>query len=426
MQKAALPGFPFGTEVLETPPDLAGAELLDAPGLPPHPAPADLWRQAAREAAGRCSALLPAGERLALVVPDRTRPLPLAAVLPVFLEELARAGIPPGRITLAPASGIHKPMGRAELVSWVGPVAAETGLLLAAHDADAPGLLLGQAEGELPVVAHPAVARAGAILVLGRIVFHYLAGFGGGRKLLVPGVAARRTVLAMHSRCLSPVPGEGRHPAARAGILEGNPVHLASCAAARLFPPAVAVHVMLGSGGAVSDIVVGDLFEDHARSCARYAAANLVQVDGLFDAVVVSGGGHPSDRDMVQAHKALDAVAPIVRRGGSVVFVAACGDGVGNGEVQEGLRLGKPPEIEAELRRDFRVGVHTALAWAEKTHRLRVLGVTRLPPELLPLARVESVATLALAAAELRRRHGPAARLGLAPRGGALIYKLGG
>lgn len=411
---------------MEVPSALGGAVILDAPGLPPHSDPVTLWRRAAREAAERIAPLLGPRERLALVVPDRTRPLPLPEVLPLFLQALDKAGIPPQRITLAPASGIHKPMGGKELADWIGHAAAASGVLLAPHDADGPGLLLGHTPERIPVVAHPAVARAGGILTLGRIVFHYLAGFGGGRKMLVPGVAARRTILAMHGRCLSPVPGEGRHPAARAGILEGNPVNQAACAAARVFPQTVAVHVLLGPGGTLSDILVGDLFDDHSRACARYAAANRVRVTEPFDAVIVAAGGHPSDRDLVQAHKALDAIAPVVKDGGSVVFVACCGDGVGNQEVLDGLRLGSPAAIETALRRNFRVGLHTALAWAIKTHRLRVLAVTQLPADLLPLTRMEPVANLEEAAEEIHRRHGRSARLALAPRGGALIYQLGG
>jgi nickel-dependent lactate racemase len=313
-------------------------------------------------------------------------------------------------------------MSPAELRAWIGPDAAARVAVLP-HDADAPAAFLGTTASGIPVAAHPAVARAGAVLALGRIVFHYLAGFGGGRKMLVPGVAARSTILAVHRRCLAARPGAGRHLSARAGRLEGNPVHEAAVEAARLFPPATLLHLTDGAEGGWA-AAVGDAFEDHARTAARYAAAHRVLLDAPLDAVIVSAGGAPADRDLVQAHKALDAVAPVVRDGGTVVLVAACGDGAGNREMSEGLALGTPAAIEDELRRDFRVGLHTALALAEKTRRLRVMALTELPDELLSAASIERVASLDEAARKVAGQTAPGSRRALAPRGSSLLYEV--
>ena len=399
---------------LEPNPDAAPA----APAAPAQPA----FAAAVRAAAVRAARELRGAARLALIVPDRTRPLPLPAMLPAMLDALTEAGVPDDRIDLVPASGMHRAMSPAELRDWIGPGAAARVAALP-HDADAPAAFLGTTPSGIPVAAHPAVARAGAVLALGRIVFHYLAGFGGGRKMLVPGVAARETILAVHRRCLSTRPGAGRHPLARAGVLEGNPVHEAAVEAARLFPPVTVLHVALDPDGALW-AEPGDPFADHARAAARYAAAHRVRLDAPLDAVVVSAGGTPADRDLVQAHKALDAVSPVVRDGGTVVLVAACGDGAGNHELVEGLALGPPSAIEAELRRDFRVGLHTALALAEKTRRLRVLALTGLPDELLAVARIERVGSLDEAARALAAVGGPGARRAIAPRGGSLLYEV--
>ena len=394
------------------PPSGTGAALPRA-----HP-----FGDAVRDAAARAARELGAAGRLALVVPDRTRPLPLPDMLPAVLDALAEAGVPAGRIVLVPASGMHRPMSPEELRDWIGSDASGRVAVLP-HDADAPAAALGTTPSGIPVAAHPAVAHAGAVLALGRIVFHYLAGFGGGRKMLVPGVAARPTILAVHGRCLSARPGEGRHPSARAGLLEGNPVHEAAVEAARLFPPATLLHLALTADGTWS-AEAGDAFEDHARAAARYAAAHRVRLDAPLDAVIVSAGGAPADRDLVQAHKALDAVAPVVRDGGTVVLVAACGDGAGNRDLVDGLALGPPAAIEAELRRSFRVGLHTALALAEKTRRLRVLAWTELPDELLAAARIERVASLDEAARVIAASGGPGARRAIAPRGGSLLYEV--
>ncbi|MBP7146300.1 MAG: nickel-dependent lactate racemase [Acidobacteria bacterium] len=416
----------WGPRQIPVPRALSDWPVLDAPGLAPSAAAAAPWRRAAARAAEMAAASLGPAGRLALVIPDRTRPLPLPDLLPPLLRELAARGVGPRRVTIVPASGMHRPMSAGELAEWIGEEAAGSGALLAPHDARAPAVLLGTTRSGVPVAAHPAVALAGTALVVGRIVFHYLAGFGGGRKLLVPGTAALHTIVAVHSRCLAPRAGAGRHPRARAGILDGNPVHEAACEAAGLFPPAVAIHVSLDAAGSIAEARAGDVVDAHAQAARTYGAAHRVTLDDPLDAVVVSAGGHPADRDLVQAHKALDAVAPVVKDGGTVVLVAACRDGLGNPELAEGLALGGPAEIERELRRRFRVGVHTALALAEKTRRLQVAALSELPDEALALCGMRRVGSLDEAAALVRERHGAAARAALAPRGGALVYDVSG
>lgn len=424
MPSVALPFFKYGTASLPAPREWHGFPVLTALGLPPLPDPDAAWDAGAHEAAHKVAERLNQRDRLALVIPDRTRALPLPRLLPVLIARLAQCGIPPERISLVPASGIHRPMSVDELRDWVGPAAAESGLLLAPHDADAPAVFLGKTAEGIPVAAHPAVAAAGAVLVLGRIVFHYLAGFGGGRKMLVPGVAARGTILAMHSRCLHPTAGQGRHPLAQNGILEGNPVHGAACAAARLFPPAFALHIQMNPQGQMAELRVGDLFGDHQAQCLRYGAAFGVTVPEPLDAVVVSAGGYPTDRDLVQSHKALEAVAPLVRDGGLVIFIGRCQDGIGNPEIERGLRLGPATAIEAALRRDFQVGVHTALALRLKTDRLQVLALSELGTEAGDLVGWRAIPDLEAAARAIAAL-GPTAKVALAPAGGTLLYRLG-
>jgi nickel-dependent lactate racemase len=141
-----------------------------------------------------------------------------------------------------------------------------------------------------------------------------------------------------------------------------------------------------------------------------------------LDAVIVSAGGHPVDGDLVQAHKALDAVAPIVRDGGRVIFIAKCDRGVGNAEVVEGFRLGSPEAIQSELRRRFRIGLQTAMAFLEKTRRLEVFALTELPDDILALSGMHRLRSIDEAAAILRASPGPAGRSALAPRGASLLY----
>ncbi len=414
----------YGKGALALPPEAGAWPVLRAPGLKATNDPGRCIHEAATRAADKVAEDLPKGARLALVVPDRTRPLPLPELLPTFFDALEARGVPASQVSVVPASGMHRPMLTEELNAWVGNEVLRRGAHLAPHCAEAPALLLGWAGSPpFPVAGHPAVAGAGAVLVLGRIVYHYLAGFGGGRKMLVPGVAARPTILGVHAACLATRAGRGRYPCARAGRLEGNPVHEASCAAARLFPPTTAVHLLLTGEGQLSRGLVGDLFVTHAEACAVYATVSELRIGNTLDGVLVSAGGHPLDRDLVQAHKALDAVAPLVREGGTIIFAAECADGMGNEELREGLTLGEPSHIDAALRKDFRVGVHTALALAEKTRRFHVLALCDLPEKWLALAGMKPIASLEEGVSQALRRHGRKARFGVAPAGASYVYR---
>ncbi|RMG44446.1 MAG: DUF2088 domain-containing protein [Acidobacteria bacterium] len=410
------PALAWGSRLLPLPPPADRWPRLEAPGLSPLTDPAAALAKAAREAASRAASA--AGRRpVALVVPDRTRPCLVDRLVPLLLDALEEEGTDPRRVTIVPASGIHRPMDPAELARWVGPEAVRRGARLAPHDADAPAAGLGTSAHGIAVAAHPAVAGAGAVVAVGRIVFHYLAGFGGGRKLLVPGVADRATVMAAHAFTVT----DGRrHDAARPGLLEGNPFHEALEAAAELFPETVFLHVATDGRGRPAAVAAGGR-RSHLALCRDYARRHRVVLPRRLEAVVVSAGGSPADRDLVQAHKALDAVAPVVRPGGRILLVAGCEDGVGNPEVAEALKAGGLQAVRRGLRRRFRVGWQTAAALLEKTRRYRVFALTGLPAELARAAGMVPVASLEEGIAALTRPEPEAAAV--APRGASLLYE---
>lgn len=418
-----MPSLFDGDRALSLPASMGDVDVLLPRTVDPMCCSPEAQDAAFSRAASTVAKLARSRGHIALIIPDRTRPLPLPTLLPPLLDALDAQGIAMRRVVIVPASGIHRPMGRAELASWIGEDAARSTSMLAPHDCDAPCRRVGTTSDGISVAVHPAVATAAALLVVGRIVFHYLAGFGGGRKMLVPGVASRGTVLAVHARCLAERAGAGRHPRARAGVLDGNPVNEAALGAALCLPPAIALHITLAASGALESIEAGDLLDDHRRACRRFAAHAQVLVEAPFDGAIVATGSRAASRDLVQAHKALDAVAPIVRDGGVVLLVARCEDGVGNEEVRAGLRLGSTEAIERRLREHFSVGGHTALALLEKTTRLRVLALTNLDAESCRLAKITPVRSWDEGLLAFRTAVGPSARVAVAPSGASLLYR---
>jgi len=362
--------------------------------------------------ADRAVAALPSVERPCLIVPDRTRPLPLVPALQAVRRALAQHGHDGAPLPVVFASGTHAPMSAPEMASALGGLPASDFLAIA-HDCDASPLRP-LADGSTRV--HEAVATAGAVVALGPLTFHYLAGFGGGRKLLLPGVADRATATAVHRACLRSAP-PGRAPGAEPGVLEGNPLHRAIIARLPGLPPMAGVTIVL-DGGRLVDGEGGELLEHHARLATRFGAERTVTVDAPLDAAVVSAGGAPFDTNLVQAHKALRAVAPVLREGARVVLVARMERGLGHEGFLPWVQRSSAETLD-RLLGSFVIGEQTAWSLRTLLDRFEVGIVSTLDDDLVRALGAVPLATSDVAA--FTRARGP---VGFAPRGASRLYRL--
>lgn len=313
------------------------------------------------------------GDRVAVVVPDATRSAALELTLPAVLAAVHAAG--PSEVLVRIANGTHRRATAAELARLA---ALAGGAPVGDRDADDPAAheALGRSGAGVARIDREA-ARADKLVLVGAISFHYLAGFGGGGKLLAPGLADRATALAIHRRCLAD-PGPGRHPAARPGVLEGNPLQEAIAGILALAPPAFLVQVALTRGKRPAAFFAGAVGPAHAAAASFHRRAHERRVGDALDLVVASAGGNPSDLNLYQAHKALEAACRAVRPGGAVVLAAACPEGLGADALAEAVaRWPTPDAHEAALRTEFGVARHTALALRRKTAAARCVLVSR-------------------------------------------------
>jgi len=320
------------------------------------------------------------GEPVTLVVSDHTRATGAEKFLPPLLRYLFDSGVSRRQLSLLFATGIHRRQTRQEQMAIVGSEIGES-LKLVDHDADAPGELvhLGVTGRGTPVAVNTIVADGRLVVVTGTVSPHYLAGFGGGRKSLIPGVAARETIVAVHRCSLAEPAGSGRHPQVRAGVVDGNPFDWEARAAAAMIERTFLLDTGMTPGGEVAALFSGALepaFDCAARWCADHLSVTLPR---RFQVVVAGAGGRPRDCNLVQAHKALEAACEACVPGGVVVLVAECGDGLGNERITEWFDCRSSRDHEARLRQNFEVNGFTALALRLKTERFRVLLCSSLP-----------------------------------------------
>ncbi len=271
---------------------------------------------------------LAAGKRTAAIsVCDITRPAPNRITLPPLLKRLHAAGIPKDGITILIATGLHRAATTEELDIILGPEIAAT-YRVVSHDARdfAAHRLVGTTRRGTPVYVDERFVAADLHITLGFIEPHLMLGFSGGRKLIVPGVAAQETIKVIHS------PRFMREPLATEGSTEGNPLHAELLEAAALARHDFILDVTMTPERAISGVFAGNPVKAHAAGVEFMVSTSLTPLDGLVDAVITSSAGYPLDLTFYQCLKGLTAAQHIVKPGGKMLLLAECAEGIGSPE----------------------------------------------------------------------------------------------
>lgn len=270
----------------------------------------------------RLSELARGKQRVLVITSDHTRPVPSHITLPILLAEI-RAGNPAAEIVILIATGMHRPTTPAELLHKFGAeiVTRET---LVVHEAqkDSDMIPLGTLPSGGALKLNKLVGWADLLVSEGFIEPHFFAGFSGGRKSILPGIASRETVLYNHNA------GFIASPEASQGILADNPIHRDMLFAAKTAGLAFILNVVLGEGHRIAAAFAGEPEQAHAAGCAfslRHARVSAISAD----IVVTSNGGYPLDQNIYQAVKGMTAGEACVRQGGAIIMCAALGDGHG-------------------------------------------------------------------------------------------------
>jgi len=325
------------------------------------------------------SRILRPADSVAIAVSDITRYSATEIFLPHLLRETDAAGVPRNRVTLFVARGTHRALTGGELREALGEELS-SGIRVEQSDPDGETTDLGTTSRGTPVRVYRPVLEHDRIVLTGTISFHYFAGFGGGRKALVPGCAARETASETHFRIFR-TDGPGKHHLARAGILAGNPVHEDIVEAVAMAQPAFLLNTLLAPDKKLLDAVAGHWQKAHEEGCARYAKMFRVRIPRRYRLVIASAGGHPKDINFIQAHKALDHAFQAVEEGGALILLAECPDRFGSPAFFPWFRFEDPDTMEADLRANYQIYGQTAHATFVKAKARNIILVSSLRPE---------------------------------------------
>ena len=302
------------------PDDAAVISPTDLPGLPDQAA-AVLEALRAPTAGPPLEDLIGPRQRVAVVFPDLTRPMPNRTVLPPLLAELERLGAGPDRVELLCATGTHRQATAQEMAELVGDEIVRRYRIHDHRSDDGAHVEVGMVDGT-PVLIDPRYADADVRILTGFVEPHFFAGFSGGPKGACPGMAATATILEAHS------PTRIADERATWLVTEGNPVHDFVRAAASLVAPTLSVDVAINSRRQLTAVFAGPLPDGHRAACDFVERTAVQKVDGRFDVVLTTNAGYPLDRSLYQAVKGMAAAERVVTDGGTVVVAAACADGI--------------------------------------------------------------------------------------------------
>lgn len=260
-------------------------------------------------------------ETVAIVFSDLTRPVPNSRMLPVLLGELSH--IPRENIVLINALGMHRPNTPDELVEMLGEDIVRN-YRIVQHDAEDKSKLrlIGVDSSGVEVWVNEEYMAADRRILTGFIEPHFFAGFSGGPKSVLPGIAGAGLVMANHGA------KNIGSPMATWGITQGNPVHDQIREAAAMTHPDFILNVALNKHKRITAVFAGDCTKAHEAGTEYVKKTAMKPVDSLFDIVLTTNSGYPLDLNLYQAVKGMTAALQVVKPQGAIVQAAECSQGL--------------------------------------------------------------------------------------------------
>ena len=312
----------YGRTGLELELPAANLTVVEPRFIPGIPDEAAAFREAVRTPIGRppLRELVRANHRVAVLIPDHTRPLPRERLLPWLFAELDH--VPAKNFVIINGTGSHRANTPAELRQMVGDAVFEN-YRIVNHDSRDPSQLLraGMTADGRPVWMNRDYVKADRRIVLGFIEPHFMAGFSGGYKGVFPAVADLDSIKHYHRAQVI------ANPRSTWGVLKDNPTQAQVRANGALLPVDFLINVTQNRQREITGFFCGDVIAAHDAGCAFAKQTAMVACPHGFAIVVTSNSGFPLDQNLYQAVKGMSAAAQVVADGGLIIAAAECGDG---------------------------------------------------------------------------------------------------
>lgn len=356
------------------------------------------------------------GCKVCIIFPDITRAMPNTRVLPWLLDYLHRHGVRDEQVVLLNSTGTHRPNTPEELDRMLGK-AITARYRVVNHECEdyANMVQFGVTTSGAPALINRLAAEADVRILTGFIEPHFFAGFSGGPKALMPGVAGLKTTLSNHGAA------NIGSPRATFGVNEGNPIWDEMFDIAQRVGRSFLLNVSLNEEKHITGWFAGDLGAAHRRGREFVRGSAMQRVDAPFDVVVTTNSGYPLDMNLYQGVKGMSAAATIAKPGATIILAAECSEGLPAGSPSDQLlrSVRSPEELLARI-------CSPGFAWPEQWQsqiqtliqtRARVLLHSLMPDDLVRAALLEPCHDIGAEVRAQIARIGPGARVAVLPWG---------
>ena len=301
------------------------------------------------------------GDKVAVIVSDVTRLVRTAEFLPVIISEINAAGVPDEDITIIVATGTHRAHTYDEDIAVCGKDIVKR-IKIHQHDSRNNEELtdLGVTSFGTPILIDSYVAEADKVIITGAVSLHPMAGFGGGRKAVMPGVSGHATIMHNHAIALAPKVGDGCNPLCETGLLEGNPLHEDMVEVTKKLDPAFLVNMVFTPEGKLHEVVAGHWYKAWEKGCKDLVAMAGVPIKELADVVFASAGGSPKDMNLYQSCKAHMNAVFAVKKGGIMILTLECPDIKEPAIFTDWFSKSDVLQFEKDVRADFSIPAFVA------------------------------------------------------------------
>ena len=265
--------------------------------------------------------MVKSSDRVVIVISDITRPTPNQKLIPWILEELPH--VPLENVTIINGLGTHRDQTREEFIEMLGETVVDTVRIINHHCHEKSELThLGTSSFGCEVYLNKEYVEADFRIVTGFIEPHFFAGFSGGPKGIMPGIAGIETILTFHNAKMI------GHPLATWGSLDNNPLQEMTREVNTFCKPDFLLNVALNGKKEITNVFAGELAKAHGIGCAYVKEHAMIKCDNRYDVVITTNAGYPLDQNLYQAVKGMDAARMIVKQGGTIICAAECIDGM--------------------------------------------------------------------------------------------------
>ncbi|MEA1887226.1 MAG: nickel-dependent lactate racemase [Bacteroidota bacterium] len=324
-----------------------------------------------------------------IVVADKTRVCEYPKYLPWLIELLNRKGLNKNTIRFYIAYGIHPRQTGEESLNSYGDTFNKYEFVH--HDCDDVKSMtyLGRTSRGTTVRVRKDIFEHDLLILFGPVSHHYFAGYGGGRKLLFPGLAKRESIYLNHKLFID-FDNMKLQPGCRSGKLTDNPVAEDLYEIDKLMPDKIIISGIPDANGNICSLMTGTSYENFLTACKVYDNHYRKASEITYDNVIASAGGYPKDINFIQTHKSLHNAASFVKDGGNLFLLGECRDGLGNNEFLDILK-GSKKEISNNLKKKYSGNGGTALSLLSKTKRINVYMVSGLESSICDTLNIKKI-----------------------------------